>query len=318
MGNILGLNKKTAINLLDNLSNELFIQHGFPCKLYGHMPIFIARTYNDDDGYVTSVEIGIDVIQNARSLIPFKSPSISDVDFATVVLNMYHEQNHCIHKNHVFRQSNLDECSARQLVQEIACRDNPDYYMGNSNYRINANEIQAEQYGIMNAYEYLCDEFSDVDPSVHEAIIVDIVNDKMQKSSYFVHQDTPFTSLDEIERAFDDAYDASFMTKRMYVVNRNIEHDAVKRYMRDHADCRSVYLSADDPLEQDRCIAAINCKIHPEYLKLYPALTALDLSYESVITKPYRVRLHQKDTTTIDAIVESWMADKLRGDEPEY
>lgn len=55
MGNILGLNKKTAINLLDNLSNELFIQYGFPCKLYGHMPIFIARTYNDDDGYYSGI-----------------------------------------------------------------------------------------------------------------------------------------------------------------------------------------------------------------------------------------------------------------------
>lgn len=48
-----------------------------------------------------------------------------------------------------------------------------------------------------------------------------------------------------------------------------------------------VYLSLHDPLEKDRCIAAINLKLHPEWLEQYPALNDMDLSYEHVIEDRY-------------------------------
>lgn len=42
-----------------------------------------------------------------------------------------------------------------------------------------------------------------------------------------------------------------------------------------------------DPLEKDRCIAAINLELHPEWLEQYPALKDMDLSYKRVIEDRY-------------------------------
>jgi hypothetical protein len=108
---------------------------------------------------------------------------------------MYHETAHCLQKNSLFRESDLDELATNQLIQEIACRDNYNYYYDDGNYRVNASEIQAEQYGIVSAYEYLCDEFKHVDDKDLESIIVSIVNDKMKNSSYFIEGYDDFHSV---------------------------------------------------------------------------------------------------------------------------
>ena len=50
----------------------------------------------------------------------------------------------------------------------------------------------------MSAYNYLRDEFPNIDAKEHERIILDIVNYKMMKSSYFVKQSEPFKSLQEV------------------------------------------------------------------------------------------------------------------------
>ena len=73
--------------------------------------------------------------------------------------------------------------------------------------------------------------------------------------SYFVEQSTPFTSLQEVEDAFDDAYDTSFTKDREYYVGSEHTQDAVKQYMQTHKDARKVYLSLHDSLEKDKCIA---------------------------------------------------------------
>ena len=175
------------------------------------------------------------------------------------------------------------------------------YYFDNGNYKINANEIQAEKEGIMNVYDYLCKNFSNINPKDHESIILDIVNDKMLNSTYFISSPTPFKSLSEVEKAFDDAYDDSFTKKRTYMVNSRNTHDAVKLFMREHPEAKEVYLNADSPLEQDRYIASINLKLHPEWLKAYPSLSDIDLSYENIIEKPYEKLLSHK---TLDQIKE--------------
>lgn len=174
------------------------------------------------------------------------------------------------------------------MIQEIACAGNYDYYFNdNGNYRVNASEIQAEKEGIRGAYEYLCDEFPNVDAKEHERIILNIVNNKMMTSSYFVEQSTSFISLQEVEDAFDEAYDTSFIKDREYHVGSEHTQDVVKQYIQKHEDVCKVYLSLHDSLEKDRCIAAINLKLHPEWLEQYPALKDMDLSYERVIEDRY-------------------------------
>lgn len=106
-------------------------------------------------------------------------------------------------------------------------------------------------------------------------------------SSYFVEQSTPFTSLQEVEDAFDEAYDTSFIKDREYHVGSEHTQDVVKQYMQKHKDAHDVYLSLHDSLEKDKCIAAINLKLHSEWLEQYPALKDMDLSYEHVIEDRY-------------------------------
>lgn len=283
MGDILNISKRKAIDKIDSLGKELFTQHGIPFHRTKRMDCMTAMTEKSHIGTAINVVVGTKEINHT-----YFYQNVSDEVFVRTILNMYHEFEHCYQKNVAFRQESLDECTKKQLIQEIACAGNYDYYFNdNGNYRVNASEIQAEKEGIYNTYEYLCDEFPNVDAKEHERIILNIVNNKMMTLSYFVEQSTPFTSLQEVEDAFDDAYDTSFTKDREYHVGSEHTQDAVKQYMQTHKDARKVYLSLHDPLEKDRCIAAINLKLHSEWLEQYPALNDMDLSYERIIEDRY-------------------------------
>lgn len=191
---------------------------------------------------------------------------------------MYHEEMHVIQKNEIFRKTDLSECERNQLVQEIACLYSRDYYLSGSNYRFNANEIQAEQYGIENVYEYLCNEFSDIPCDQIESIVVNVVNQKA-KMSYFIEEKT-YVSLDEILSAFDDAYDRSFTKTRDYRVNIRPEdtEDPVRKYVLLDPDERETYLDCLSgkketyALKQDRYVASVCMKLYPEIRNCYPFL----------------------------------------------
>lgn len=297
MGNILGLKRGNAIRNIDDLGYQLFETSGLKFTENEQMSILRAGTCRDDNGYATEVEIGTSELENAEDgkfHLTRDNIKISDEMFVWVILNMYHENAHCVQKNELFRQSNLDGHARNQLVQEIACNASYKYYGGESNYRLNASEIQAEKEGILGAYEYLCNGFPDVDKKEHEHIVLNIVNDKMMNSSYFVKQSKPFTSLQEVEDAFDKAYDNSFTKKRTFLMEREPK-DPVKIFMNDHEDAKEMYCTESIAVKQDKYIAAIALKLHPEWLELYPALQDMDLSYENVIAKQYREREERKN-----------------------
>lgn len=297
MGNILGLKRGNAIRNIDDLGYQLFETSGLKFIKNKRMSILRAGTYRNDNGYATKVEIGTSELKNAKDdnfHFIRGNIKISDEMFVWVILNMYHEKAHCIQKNELFRQSNLDGHTRNQLIQEIACNASHKYYCGESNYRLNASEIQAEKEGILGAYEYLCDKFPNIDEKEHQHIVLNIVNDKMMNSSYFVKQSKPFTSLQEVEDAFDDAYDKSFTKKRKFLMERESK-DPVKIFMNDHEDATEMYCTESIAVKQDKYIAAIALKLHPEWLDAYPALQDMDLSYENVIAKPYREREERKN-----------------------
>lgn len=292
MSNMLKLTKKIAKSRLSVLANDLFYSNKISCILDDTMSVFVAGSHIADDGQIDDVYIGVSEIFQAK--FDFRNRyNVSDSLFVQSVINMYHEQMHCLQRNNLFKQPTVDK---RQLVQEIACRGNYDYYFRDGNYTINANEIQAEQYGIMQAYDYFCSEYDDIDSRYHEKLLVDVVNNKMNSSSYFIKNHDDFTSLQEIIDAFDDAYDASFLQKRMYYVNNKDTKDCVKQYMQSHDDARSVYLSLTDSLEKDKCVASINLELHPVWIEQYPALQNIDLSYDKIIREPYEKLMHPPES----------------------
>lgn len=262
----------------------MFTQQGISFHRTKRMDYNTAATENSHIGTAINVVVGTKEINHKRFY-----QNVSDELFVKTILNMYHESEHCYQKNVAFRQEQLDSYTERQLIQEIACHASNDYYENNGNYLLNASEIQAEQYGIMSVYKYLCDEFPNVDTKEHERIVLGVVNSKMMdpEANYFVKQSTPFTSLQEVEDAFDDAYDKSFTQKRWFAMEDEPK-DPVKVFMNDHEEAMEMYYKYSTPVERDRCIAAIALELHPEWLEQYPALQHMDLSYENVIAKPYK------------------------------
>ena len=298
MGNTLGLTKAMSFKKIDKLGKQLFKTSGLRFTKRNDVSIATAGTYSNAVGYATGVAIGVKDLKYAsdeRFRISKRNVEVSDDVFARIILNMYHEKSHCYQKNELFRQSHFNvQEENNQLVQEIACRASDEYYEGCSNYRFNASEIRAERDGIVGAYKYLCNEFPDVNEKEHERIILNIVNDKMMNLSYFVKQSKPFTSLQEVEDAFDNAYDNSFMQKRRFIMEREPK-DPVKIFMNDHEDAKEMYCTESIAVKQDKYIAAIALKLHPEWLDAYPALQDMDLSYENVLANPYREREERKN-----------------------
>lgn len=297
MDNILNINKKSAIDKLNMLSDEIFKSNSINCKFDNHSANVNGMTVMDIHNNAYKVIIGTGRINKTKISLPFKKSTIPDTEFAKVVINMYHEHMHCIQKNQIFKQEHPDENSMNQMIQEIACMYSHDYYLDGSNYRFNANEIQAEQL---------------------ESIIVDIVNEKAHMASYFI-KDKQYASVDEILSAFDDAYDKSFMETRYYPVNIPLENtkDPVRRYIISHTDTKAAYLnclSNDDiprGLKQDRCIASVCMKLYPAIEKNYPGLQDTDLSYETCITRPYLIETGQTGHAANSKIIRSDTVNEL-------
>ena len=104
----------------------------------------------------------------------------------------------------------------------------------------------------------------------------------------FVKSDKPFTSLSDVETAFDEAYDKSFEIKRIYYVESRNTSDPVKRFMQSHVDSKEVYLSAATPLEQDRCVASINLYLQPKLYESRSILKEIDLGYNKGVRQSNR------------------------------
>ena len=82
MGDILGLNKKNALDMMFDLSDILFNNHDILCDFEDELSISTAKTYRNADGYAISVNIGICEISKAKRSFPYvKQPVISDEDF---------------------------------------------------------------------------------------------------------------------------------------------------------------------------------------------------------------------------------------------
>lgn len=282
------LQYKNVIKKLEILSDTLFSKLNIDHELDSELSMNWAETDIDDTtGHASKVIIGIDELQEKHGL--FLSRYVSNQKFAQVVVNVYHEYAHCLQKNSVFQKKNASSNEVNQALSDLACRDNTRYYKDNGNYFINPNEIQAEYYGITNAYDYLCESFPDVDPEQHEQTLLGIVNEKSENYSYWIHhpKDKPFESLCDVKNAFNEAYSNSFSAKRIYSVKSSFNKDSAKQYMDENASARDAYLRQIVGMKQDKIIAVINCKIRPGFKTQYKCLDSVDLSYEKNIEHLY-------------------------------
>lgn len=282
MAVLLRMKSRDALGFLYRLSKVLFIRKGIEFSPNSEMSISKAITYcdNDNDLYPQKVEIGIEEIIACGYGKPyFFQKYVPDSHIVRSVMNEFHEHMHCIQNATMFRKEELSENEQIQLLQDTARINNDDFYF--DNYLIAACEVQAEQYGILQTYEYL-KQIPRLSNKQCEKLILDVVNEKMLTpgTGYFVKRNRPFTSLSEVDKAFDDAYQHALHTKRYYDI-RDIDADHLdkadyaKQYLCSHPDVD--YRYDFNALEQVQFIAAINIQKQPAYLDWYPALQKMDL-----------------------------------------
>lgn len=99
MDNVLKLTKTQAVRKMKRLGEALFTPYNVRYTLSSQCGVRFVGTIHDDTGHATFVTIGTREVE--RGLFHSK---VSDIDFARVILNMYHEQSHCMQKNQMFRQ----------------------------------------------------------------------------------------------------------------------------------------------------------------------------------------------------------------------
>lgn len=280
MSNTLKLNTLIAKNNLKELSDDIFVSKGIKCDLQKRIYMGFAKTvYDVDTGLAKKVIIGT---KDSKYALPFVN-HISDQKFAQVIINIYHEYAHCQQANTIFQKEYPNFNDINQAVCDMARCKNESYYR--SNYFQNPNEIDAEGYGVSSAYEYLCAVFPNIEKEQHEQIICDVVNEKSEKYSYWIHheKEKPFSSISEIKASFRKAYNDSFEAQRTYFVKNPDNKDLAKLYMSEDEQACAAYLNQQIGWKQDRIIATINNKINPALKSQYICLRSVDLSYETNI-----------------------------------
>lgn len=258
--------------------------------------------YNDENGdYIRIGQSGL----KEQSLL-FGRKYVNVVDYLRMVLNVYHEGQHAIQCNEFF---NTDSSLAQvQAIEDIAGYNNPEYYLCNGNYQINFNEIDAEYNGFLALKTYLSEILSE---DIANKAVVNLINQKIIDSNgkYFIENQGGQFSMDEeniigkIENAFVDAYAESFNAWKTYNLDGPIpdmllemgidKPDEFKEYVKTDKKARIVYENARTREEQDLVVAAINCKLHPEYRHYFKCLDDVDLSYEHIIEERYAVLVNE-------------------------
>lgn len=304
-------NKKWRLpkeQVLNDVSNLMESQSSLLTRRFGRKINYAYDTdcsidisdyvYHPNDVNGDYIRIGQSGVKEYSSL--FGKDYIDVVDYARMVLNVYHESQHAIQCNEVFNTS--DSFAQVQAIEDIAGYNNPEYYLCGGNYQMNLNEIDAEHSGFLALKTYLSEI---VGEEMSKDIIVNLINQKISDSDgrYFIkNSDGQFSIDDEnvieiIDDAFADAYVESFDAWKRYELDGPIpdmllemgidKPDEFKEYVKTDKKARSVYEHARTREEQDLVVAAINCKLHPEYKLYFKCLENVDLSYEHVIEERY-------------------------------
>lgn len=291
---------------LVRLSNSLFTNHNIKAVLDYNLSISEAKTYYGEGSCAERVEIGLcEIVEYSSNKMALFQPYVPDDHIVRVMINEFHEYAHCLQRNNMYRKHDLSNDEQIQFLQDISRINNDNFYF--DNYLITASEVQAERYGISHAYAYLKEQFPRLYNKQCEKLVLGVVNEKMLTpgTGYFVKRNRPFTSLSEVDKAFDDAYQHALHTKRYYDI-RDIDADHLdkadyaKQYLCSHPDVE--YRYDFNALEQVQFIAAINIQKQPAYLDWYPALQKMDLP--DVRGKPKSLDWREREADLLVSSIE--------------
>ena len=210
----LNLSSKSAMSYVKGLAKFLkdeYKEKGFKVEIYEHKETTVFRSYSSTAfSKKSGFGIGIKEIFKPNLLyLPSDYKKVKDNDFVNTIVSIFHESRHLNAKLfgcEYFRDNKMDDYYVQ--LSYMAREGNDSYYI--NNYNSMAYEIDAEQYAINAAFEYLkCNFSDDVDC---EQLIVNYVNGRIRRNEYkidFVNNHDEYTSLDQINKAFDDKFNKS-------------------------------------------------------------------------------------------------------------
>lgn len=228
------------------------------------------------------------IIINTANLCNEKD-NVDDQAFVATVVTMFHEARHM--ENHLlqytFTRDDPEEC--RQMALSYLVHQGSDifYY---SNYYNDPIEIDAEEYGVVMAYEYLSTTFPDIDC---EKLILDYVNDRAKSSNlYFftVFDNEKLTTIEDAKKMYDDAFAESKNKAKTYNISKSDDKHTLrclldKRLTKDECWLARERIEGTKNHEANKMIASLILHHYPEYLKKLPSLRNIDFTPEHYFDK---------------------------------
>lgn len=243
--------------------------------------------YGDDKKYIKI---------NISNLRPRENKYVSAEDFFSIVECIFHENRHMENalKNYknIIDNKNISDINEFYIsLSRLLMTNNENYY--DKNYLCMPHEIDAEYYGILNAYDYLIDNpYIKVSREDCEKLVVNYVNGFFKdghKYAYYIKlpdNKEQFTSMAEIKRAFETAFEMSKHQDRHMDLNWD---DEAMRFLKNYS-FNQIYddmIHDNEPqigkgFRTDIKITSIALTIHPKLKDRFSRLDGFDLSFKNI------------------------------------
>lgn len=231
------------------------------------------------------------------------------------VISMYHELRHFqLLKNKYKGESN------NLISSYVAKLNNDDYYLNDGNRTKHLFEIDAEFYGVLNAYSYLKGLFPKIDSNSIEKRVVRYVNDRIQQKGRF--ENVPYqikdktvkvNSMEDIEAAFDASIQAVLDNDPKYKkwcnVSRSFDEAACLLKQEEWSDIRDRMFTASNT-EKDKIVASVNVFLHDEFKKEFPDLKPY--SFEETDGKYDIVDFRRKQAEMLEIGIQNDYDDSIK------
>lgn len=220
-------------------------------------------TTRSDNGQLIFSSVGIDKL--------FLQNEISDCDFASGMVAIFHENRHIEQLNEIHQSA--EEYTKPLKYSYYAMQCCVDY--GVDNYFISSREIEAELYGMHHAYCYCVDVFG---KEKSDELLCNYVNNRIQKGISFVHRDSKnyrYNNVDDIFIDMSKAYADSVYTQREITQPiKDFLHDSP--YMLQRLEHEKI------EYKQDKMMASLYLgQTRNKYLYSLPGLSKIDWSHET-------------------------------------
>ena len=292
----LNLSSKEAISCVKGLIRYLkdkYRKEGFKIKTYAYKEESIFRSYSAIL-HNEQAELGVGIKELFKPTLldlPSNFKKIKDIDFVSTVVGIFHESRHldarligCKNFQDVGARGDITKADNYCIQLSYMARDGNNCYYKN-NYDNMISEIDAEYYAINMAYEYLKNNFPNVDC---EKLVVDYVNNRIQSGPYKIdYIDEKYSSLLHINKAFKDRINQSKKTHRHIDFNCSDQAISLINNTRWNDIKKQIYDISQNNNDEcgfktDEMLAALTFYLSPEYTKSLPGEWQKKLSPKEV------------------------------------